>query len=172
MAMHGRPLLREDRASSLRFNVLLNPPDVGRGTSKRFAAEYMLMCNRKRISDHLLLSTSAKDSDSSSFFFMGIGDYDIWEKGAARNPASGRHAHSPRAREVALRPLSQYLPPLSPRITQISPGPLSPELDRLFVLGFAPLGSRIPQHWLSGVLSAICSVTITTTARPPRNLVT
>jgi hypothetical protein len=51
-AMYGRPLLREDKPSNLRFTVL-NPPMFR--NHEDFQAEYPLIHDKKQIADHFSL---------------------------------------------------------------------------------------------------------------------
>ena len=170
VAMYARPLLREDRDSNLQFNVLLNPPQVGSGTDSRFAAEYMLMCNRNHISNHFSLFT--KEKDHSTFSPFGIGNYAIWEKVP--------HAILDRKDMLSRPQLEEWLYAHFLKICLPYPRDIramAPVLSPLNLTAFLRLISHLsdlgyPSHWPSGILSALCSGTITTSARPPRSLVT
>lgn len=53
VAMYGRPLLKDDKPAHLEYNVLLNPPKLK--NREHFRAEYMLMYDDKRVTDHFAL---------------------------------------------------------------------------------------------------------------------
>lgn len=186
--MYGRPLLRDDSPSNLRFTVLLNPPMFE--DHSPFQAEYLLMHDDKRIRDHFSLARKPNKLPSldlagpmrhllsrmpggangpGSFAFE---DYITWNREPERTlprkdllprPALEKwlHAHF----------LKLALP--APR-EKFSDRPVHAPLNLTTFFRLVCLLSQrgYPAHWLSAVLASLCSGEITTTARPPRQIAT
>ncbi|KAK3358423.1 hypothetical protein B0T24DRAFT_129299 [Lasiosphaeria ovina] len=186
-AMYGRPLLREESASNLRLTVLLNPPEFG--SHEHFQAEYMMMHDKKRIADHFSIvrivdphaeQTSPEQDEVLSSMnlsdagrrFMSEG-YIVWEKCPVKKLSRGKDMLPRPALEKWLHALFLKICVPYPREKWTgSPvySPLNLTAWMRLVAHLADLG--YPAHWLSGVVSALCGDTITTTASFPRRLVT
>lgn len=194
-ALYAQPLLRDDKAavSNLQFTVLLNPPEFK--NHEHFQSEYLLLHDMKQIQDHFAMkrlanyhgtreTASSKESmlqsmrlkypDMESMDFVVEG-YIVWGR---CHPV---HKKLRRGSGLLPRPaLEKWLyafflkicvPYIRPKISG-SPVHSPWNLTALLRL-VAHLGDiGYPAHWLSAVLSSICSGSITTTARPPKRLVT
>ncbi|CEJ86325.1 hypothetical protein VHEMI04074 [[Torrubiella] hemipterigena] len=174
----GRPLLKEDKVSSLRFNNLLNPPEFG--NHQTFQSEYLLMHDTKLICQHFLLSRCpGNDSNRNlppmlvamgeSFLFE---DYMIWDSVPRSTlpfqqllPKSGLekwiYAHLLKICLPYPRPMFSGAPVYAPL-----------NLSALIRLISDMLEVGYPAHWLLGIFSSTCAAVITTSARPPTQLVT
>lgn len=173
-AMYGRPLLREDRASNLRFIVLLNPPMFS--SHSHFQAEYLLMHNNKRITDHFSLTRRANDgAPKGPGGFMHVG-YMVWDRAPARK-LTDKNLLPRLALEKWLYAhfLKICLP--YPR-DRFSDRPVHAPLNlTAFLRLVSQLSERgYPSHWLSTVLAALCGdkqeSEILTTARAPHQIAT
>ncbi|KAL8376860.1 hypothetical protein RB595_007812 [Gaeumannomyces hyphopodioides] len=179
VALHGRPLLREDKASNLRYNIMLNPPAFE--THEMFQAEYLLMPDEEQIKANFAIErrpprdvAHVRELTDQGYPVFLAEDYIVWDSVARKSarwpPPLARgalehfmHAHLLKVALPHQRPLESIMPVRAPL-----------NLTALLRLT-AHMGSRdgagYPQHWLSGVLAAWCSGTISTTARAPRQLV-
>lgn len=186
--MYGRPLLREDRPSNLRFTVLLNPPMFS--SHDHFRAEYLLMHDEQRISDHfslvrttdpatagehddehkgaLLAAMGVSDMKDSEADFMTEG-YLVWERRPARKLLRGKDMLPRTKLEKWLYAFFLKICLPYPR-GKYSDRPVYSPLNLTALIRLVSHLAEIgyPAHWLSGVLSALCARNITTTARPPR----
>ncbi|KAL8404449.1 hypothetical protein RB594_009340 [Gaeumannomyces avenae] len=178
VALHGRPLLREDKASNMRYKVLLNL--LMFQTHEMFQAEYLLMPDAQQIKANFAMERRPPRDDTGRLRMMAQGcppfladDYIVWEPVAKRSarwpPPLERgalehfmHAHLLKVALPHPRPAGSPVPVWAPL-----------NLTALLRLA-AHMGSRdgagCPPHWLSGVLAAWCSGTVSTTARAPRQL--
>lgn len=179
VALHGRPLLREDKASNLRYTVLLNPPAFK--THEHFQAEYLLMPDEQQIKANFGLerrpprdAARVSEITNKGFSIFMAEDYIVWDRAATASkrwpppPARGAlerfmHAHLLKVTLPHERPAESGAPVRAP-------------LNATALLQLAAhMGSRsgagYPPHWVSGVLAAWCSGTLSTTARAPRQLV-
>ncbi|OIW25576.1 hypothetical protein CONLIGDRAFT_621388 [Coniochaeta ligniaria NRRL 30616] len=193
-AMYGRPLLREDKPSNLRFMALPNPPRFP--SQDHFLAEYALMYDGKLISDHFRLARPADSGPDKSqgritekaraayTKWYGAGalkftceDYMDWD----RVPAKKLSFDDLLDRES----LEKWLYALFLKICLPYPrdrvihselhAPLNLTLWIRLVAHLSEVGYSA--HWLSQVLFSLCGGLslggdITTTARPPQRAVT
>jgi hypothetical protein len=170
--MYGRPLLREDRPSRLKFNNLLNPPMFE--SHDHFQAEYLLMYKNEQIADHFSMVRRNTDPvdllDKEPFMLEG---YWEWEGLPARKLSHGKGMMSRQALEKWLFGffLKICLPFPREKFTD------RPVYSPLNLTAFLRLVSHLaeigyPAHWLAGILSSIYEGTITTSARPPSDEVT
>lgn len=190
-AMYGRPLLREDSPSNLRFTVLLNPPMFTGDSDSHFQAEYLLMHDDQRISDHFSLkrrdpenifdSLPAPMADLLSMMqpggldgHPGAGGYFTWD---AVVPEKEKLTHG--EDDLLPRPaLEKWLYALFLKIClpypreRFSDRPVMAPLNlTAFLRLLALLSERgYPAHWLSGVVAALCGGEVETTARAPRRV--
>ncbi|KAI9149886.1 hypothetical protein HJFPF1_09632 [Paramyrothecium foliicola] len=181
--LYARPLLREDRASSLQFNNLLNPPMFRDHAD--FQGEYLHLYDDKNIARHFAIERHKNnqrqyDPDGDRFAaLMGFKvtafmreDYMAWRRLSKKAPLPYKHLLSKPVFEKWFYSLLLKIcfpfprPPVSDRpvhaplnITQIFR-----LVDHLAEIGY-------PAHRLSGVLAAACSGVITTTARPPSEII-
>ncbi|KAK1752247.1 tetratricopeptide [Echria macrotheca] len=189
VAMYGRPLLREDRPSNLRFNVLLNCPMFS--THEDFQAEYALMHDAKQLENHFGLSrisasgsngfvnammtrVSATVGAQGSFMFE---DYMLWEQRPMKTLSRGK--------DLLPRPaLEKWIYGHFLKIALPNPRPDESDRPIYSPLNFTALLRLIchlaeigcPAHWLSTILITLCgggpNGNMTTTARPPKMIVT
>ncbi|KAF6800163.1 tetratricopeptide [Colletotrichum musicola] len=154
-------------------------PAYGADTHEHFLSEYVLMHDAAQLKDHFRL-VREKDPHAAavpeSFTrMMGVTpfmteNYFIW----------GRSPGARRASKLMSRPaLEHWLHAHLLKIVLPHRRPLGgdrPVLTPLNLTAFLRLvgmlhGVGYPAHWLSGILASVCSGSITTTARPPRELV-
>ncbi|KAK3989044.1 tetratricopeptide [Cladorrhinum sp. PSN332] len=184
-ALFGRPLLREDKVSNLRFTVLLNPPMFS--DHEHFQSEYFLMYKDERLTDHFALKRRPRNdmNDLSGplaammkMMSGGAGDfmsegYIVWDQVPTQKLLPQKGLLSRQALEKWLYALflKLCLPYPRPRISQ---APVHSPLNLTAFLRLVAHLSSIgyPSHWLSGVLEALCGGKITTTARAPRHVST
>ncbi|KAH8894481.1 hypothetical protein GQ53DRAFT_839555 [Thozetella sp. PMI_491] len=170
----GRPLLKEDRPSSLRFNNLLNPPEFE--GHKAFQSEYLLMYDMQRIRQHFLLTRRpgevTKDdlpamyagTLTNPFVFEG---YMIWDR-EPRSIMSFQQLLSKSDFEkwIYSHLLKICLPYPRPIFSgQPVYAPLN--LTALIYLAIGMFDVGYPAHWLIRIFSCICTGVIVTNARPP-----
>ncbi len=191
MAMYGRPLLRDDRVSNLRYTVLLNPPLFH--SHEHFQAEYVLMPDEKPITDHFSLvripNPTLEKADPASIElmlrrmgapshmkdcadFMSEG-YIVWEARPVRKLTRNKDLMPRPALEKWLHAhfLKICVPyPREPVSDRPTNAPLNITAFIRLVAHLAEIG--YPVHWLSQILCDICTRQITTTAHPPVREVT
>ncbi|EFY95072.2 tetratricopeptide [Metarhizium robertsii ARSEF 23] len=172
----GRPLLKEDQPSSLRFTNLLNPPEFE--NHEAFRSEYLLMYNMERIRQHFLLTQRPGEfteeaspptiSPLHSFVFE---QYTVWDS-VPRSVMPFQKLLSKAGFEkwVYGHLLKICLPHPRPVFSD-SPvyAPLNLTALIHLVVGMFEVG--YPAHWLVRILSCICTGVITTSARPPERRV-
>ncbi|KAI1124439.1 hypothetical protein F5Y10DRAFT_30696 [Nemania abortiva] len=176
--IHGLPILRNDKKSTMTSNVLRNPTRWV--THSDFLTEYLLLTNRATISD--TFSTSlAEDSARVEEVLDG-------KIIAGAGAVMSMHMSWVRTSQ---KPLSW--PKLMPRrklerwlhshfLKICLPAPRTGDFDNLVM---APLNlstlfrlinhlSKVgyPAHWLSSILASLSIGEITTTARAPRSMIT
>ncbi|KFA81574.1 hypothetical protein S40288_11307 [Stachybotrys chartarum IBT 40288] len=179
---HARPLLREDRASSLQFNNLLNPPVWGDHAG--FQSEYLHMYDDNRIAQHFALRRSKNANvpeirGPSPPSFLGIKwtpfmqeDYMTWERCPKMRLGYGKLLSRPAFEKWVYSLLLKFCVPYPRPLTSSAPvhAPLNLTQFLRLLAHLSEVG--YPAHWLSGVLAATCSGTITTTTRPPKDIAT
>ncbi|KAF5128473.1 hypothetical protein E5D57_009413 [Metarhizium anisopliae] len=172
----GRPLLKEDQPSSLRFTNLLNPPEFE--NHEAFRSEYLLMYDMERIRQHFLLTQRPGEfteeaspptiSPLHSFVFE---QYTVWDS-VPRSVMPFQKLLSKAGFEkwVYGHLLKICLPHPRPVFSD-SPvyAPLNLTALIHLVVGMFEVG--YPAHWLVRILSCICTGVITTSARPPERRV-
>ncbi|KAK1759904.1 hypothetical protein QBC47DRAFT_420741 [Echria macrotheca] len=180
VAMYARPLLREKDEANLRFTVLLNPPEFR--NHKDFQSEYLVLHDDNAIKNHFAMAripgyTKGVDNpegyshlDSMDFVTEG---YIVWQRCAFKKLARGKDLLARPALEKWLHAFFLKICVPFPRSTVT----MSPVYTPLNLTAFVRLvahlsGIGYPAHWLSGILSDLCSGTIKTTARAPRAVIT
>lgn len=173
----GRPLLKEDQSSSLRFTNLLNPPEFE--NHEAFRSEYLLMYDMERIRQHFLLTQrpgEVTEADllptiSSLHHPFVFEQYTIWDR-VPRSVMPFQKLLSKAGFEkwVYGHLLKICLPHPRPVFSD-SPvyAPLNLTALIHLVVGMFEVG--YPAHWLVRILSCICTGVITTSARPPERRV-
>ncbi|KAB5585107.1 hypothetical protein GE09DRAFT_15274 [Coniochaeta sp. 2T2.1] len=191
-AMYGRPLLREDTPSQMRFNMCFTTSRFP--SREHYLAEYMLMHNEKRIADHFALERHSQPifadvtpqlmtpevreawrrAVGADVMDFGQESFQIWEKGSARQIAwkdrltrleleKWLHGHF---FKIILPHYRNWVPDLN-----ASEGQQPLNLTAFIRLVCLMSERGYPAHWLSDILRALCGVgpngEITTTARPP-----
>ncbi|KAI8243305.1 Hsp70-Hsp90 organizing protein 1 [Colletotrichum sp. SAR 10_96] len=175
----GGPLLRQDRPSNLRFKNLLNPPMFK--SHDQFLAEYVLMHDAKEVESNFGVTREKNpnppevDEAALQQMFGGnkfaIEDYFIWAKSSTKTTLSKRlMSRSALERCLYLHLLKICLPYPRPKL---SDRPVHAPLNLTTFLRIVGHMHDVgyPAHWLSGVISSVCEGSISTTARPPRELV-
>jgi hypothetical protein len=186
VAMHGRPVLDKPLKSSLKYTVLLNPPLFT--NREHFQAEHLLMYGNSRIADHFFLLQQPKERlprDDDIERLMGplaafgpggfmSENYQTWDAQPVQKLPMQRRLSRPALEKwLYAHFLKICLPHPRPRSSQAPVhAPLNLTAFLRLVAHLAPVG--YPAHWLAGVLTALVHPNgeITTTARPPRKLVT
>ncbi|KAK4226323.1 hypothetical protein QBC38DRAFT_546118 [Podospora fimiseda] len=159
-ALYGRPLLREDKASNLRFNVLLNPPRFS--DHEHFQSEYFMMYKDKQLTDHFALKRRPREDMDE------LSDYELHAAFAAMSKSMSGGAGDFMTEGYIV--WDQLCLPY-PRPTMSQAPVYSPLKLTAFLRLVAHLSSiGYPSHWLSGVLEALCGGEITTTSRAPRQI--
>ncbi|KAI8277373.1 hypothetical protein K4K56_000728 [Colletotrichum sp. SAR 10_98] len=175
----GGPLLRQHRPSNLRFKNLLNPPMFK--SHDQFLAEYVLMHDAKEVESNFGVTREKNpnppevDEAALQQMFGGnkfaIEDYFIWAKSSTKTTLSKRlMSRSALERWLYLHLLKICLPYPRPKL---SDRPVHAPLNLTTFLRIVGHMHDVghPAHWLSGVISSVCEGSISTTARPPRELV-
>lgn len=181
--MYAAPLLRADRPSALRFNCLLNEP-MFEGNHEHYLAEYMLMHDVGRISDHIgvvrrtiglwagehVMPARLREEPWGSFWAppFAAGVYMTWDR------APGAGFTIPPHRRLSQPDLERWLHAHLLKLCLPYPRPpwgSAPVYAPLNLTTFLRLvvhrhGLGYPAQWLSGVLEDVCEGAITTTARP------
>lgn len=190
VAMYGRPLLKDDKPAHLEYNVLLNPPKLK--NREHFRAEYMLMYDDKRVTDHFALrqppGDRREDDDYDDYLapmgqaVMGMEpvekdsfmreNYQIWEQ-VPQTKVPLQRLLSRGALERWL--YAHYLKICLPYTRPAAEG--APIHSLLNLIAFLRLVAHLrnigyPTHWLSTVLANLCEDGVTITARAPRQLST
>ncbi|KAJ3534692.1 hypothetical protein NM208_g7439 [Fusarium decemcellulare] len=169
----GRPLLKEDRPSSLRFNNLLNPPEFE--DHQAFQSEYLLMYDMERIRQHFLLTRRPSEIANADLPPMlgalinpfAFEDYMIWDR-VSRSPASfPQLLPKPELEKWVYGHLLKICLPYPRPIFSGAPvyAPLNLTALIRLIIGMFEIG--YPAHWLHSIISCICTGIITTRARPP-----
>lgn len=173
----GRPLLKEDQPSSLRFTNLLNPPEFE--NHEAFRSEYLLMYDMERIRQHFLLTQRPGEiteedlppTISSLHHPFVFEQYTIWDR-VPRSVMPFQKLLSKAGFEkwVYGHLLKICLPHPRPVFSD-SPvyAPLNLTALIHLVVGMFEVG--YPAHWLVRILSCICTGVKTTSARPPERRV-
>ncbi|KJK85219.1 hypothetical protein H633G_10949, partial [Metarhizium anisopliae BRIP 53284] len=172
----GRPLLKEDQPSSLRFTNLLNPPEFE--NHEAFRSEYLLMYDMERIRQHFLLTQRPGEfteeaspptiSPLHSFVFE---QYTVWDS-VPRSVMPFQKLLSKAGFEkwVYGHLLKICLPHPRPVFSDAPVyAPLNLTALIHLVVGMFEVG--YPAHWLVRILSCTCTGVITTSARPPERRV-
>jgi hypothetical protein len=190
VALYGRPLLKDDKPSRLQYNVLLNPPRFK--TREHFRAEYMLMYDEERVTDHFALrqlpGDRHEDDDYDDYLapmgqaVMGMNSlqsgsfvresYQIWER--VRQTKLPLQRLLPRA-TLDRWLFAHFLKICLPYTRPAAEG--APMHSPLNLTAFLRLVTHLhqigyPPHWLSTILTNLCEDEITTTARAPRQVST
>ncbi|KAK3328948.1 hypothetical protein B0H66DRAFT_585518 [Apodospora peruviana] len=153
-AMYGRPLLRPDRQSNLRLNNL--PP---------------MFESHEHLQSHTSISSLTRASPVSHEHLQSHASISSLTRAS---PVSHEHLQSEYLLTYGKKRIADHfsLPYIAP--AEWSDRPVYSPLNLTALLRFICQLSKVGYHahWLSGVLSALCAGTITTTARPPRQEVT
>ncbi|KAK4444817.1 hypothetical protein QBC34DRAFT_442177 [Podospora aff. communis PSN243] len=196
VALYARPLLRENDTSNLRFTVLLNPPEFR--SHRDYQSEYLALHDDDRIKDHFAMArisgyTQGEDDNpqakaamlqgmrmnagyshlnAESIDFLAEG-YIVWGQHAIKQLSRGK--------DLLPRPaLEKWLHAFFLKICVPFPRPaitMSPVYTPLNLTAFLRLIAHLaslgyPAHWLSSILTDLCSGTIKTTARAPQAVIT
>ena len=171
-ALYCTPLLKggSPYGPNVLFNVQVNPDQLT--SQEKLQAEYLLLPSASLTTNHFGLSCHRRNRQSS---FMPDTDPYIWE---LQQSFSGQLPWDKLLRRNQVEKwLYSFLLKVCLPYPQTSEGlARSPVFSPLNLTSFLRLVTRLaelgyPAHWLSGVVSNICSGTITTTARAPRSLV-
>ncbi|KJZ68139.1 hypothetical protein HIM_12472 [Hirsutella minnesotensis 3608] len=173
----SRPLLKEDRPSSLRFINLLNPPEFE--DHQTFQSEYLLMYDMELIRRHFMVTRRPGEVTKEGlppmlgilkhpFAFEG---YMIWDR-VSRSATSFQQLLPKLEFEIWV--YGHFLKICLPYPRPIFSGqpvyaPLNLTAVIRLVIGMFEIG--YPVHWLLRVFSCICTGVITTCARPPTSRV-
>ena len=179
-AVFARPLLKQHQSpapaaghrSNLRFIVLLN--STAFHSHEQFQSEYMLMPSAEpRISSHFGLRRLPHPVDEPFY----AEPYIVWELVAQPQQKT---PIIPWAKLMNRGQLEKWLYGFFlktclpyPRPKEIGNSPVYSPFNLTIFLRLVARMHEVgyPAHWLSSILSSICSGTITTTARAPRSLV-
>ncbi|KAH8655855.1 hypothetical protein BX600DRAFT_515543 [Xylariales sp. PMI_506] len=167
------PLLREDRASSLTFKNLLNPPMFA--THAHFQSEYLLMDDDRQIADHFGLtrvkSTGTNKPPIPGYTAFMQENYMEWQRAPkpaiALNRRLSRVAFETWMYSHLLKICLPYPRPM------FSGKPIHAPLNLMSFFRLLQDMHEVgyPAHWISAILASTCSGAITTPARAPRTLV-
>ncbi|KJZ69859.1 hypothetical protein HIM_10759 [Hirsutella minnesotensis 3608] len=173
----GRPLLKEDRPSSLRFSNLLNPPEFE--DHQAFQSEYLLMYDMERIRRHFLVTRRPGEVTKEDlpptlgtlrhpFAFEG---YMTWDRVSSSAMSFKELLPKPEFEKWVYGHFLKICLPYPRPIFSGQPvyAPLNLTAVIRLVIGMFEVG--YPAHWLLRIFSCICSGVITTCARPPTNRV-
>lgn len=174
----GRPLLKEDQPSSLRFVNLLNPPEFP--DHETFQSEYLLMYKMQHIRRHFLVTrrpgeltradlpqafkTSLTPFPLMPFAFEG---YMIWDRMPSSTMSHEQLLPKPAFEKWIYAHLLKICLPYPRPVFSGQPVYAPLNLTALIRLAVAMFEVGYPAHWLLRILSCICTGVITTRARPP-----
>ncbi|GAB0146017.1 hypothetical protein EsHS_00006429 [Epichloe bromicola] len=174
----GRPLLKEDQPSSLRFVNLLNPPEFP--DHETFQSEYMLMYDMQHIRRHFLVTRRPSELTSRDlpqrfktsltpftlmpFAFEG---YMIWDRMPNSKMSFEQLLPKPEFEKWIYAHLFKICLPYPRPIHSDQPVNAPLNLAALIRLAIAMFEVGYPAHWLLRILSRICTGVMTTSARPP-----
>ncbi|KAG5930342.1 hypothetical protein E4U42_001857 [Claviceps africana] len=173
----SRPLLEEDKLSSLHFNNLLNPPEFQ--DHNAFQSEYLLMYDMDRIRRHFLLARRPGEVTEEQLppMFRGVispfafESYMVWDRVAQKKMAFQELMPKAEFEKWMYGHLLKICLPFPRPASSGSPVYAPLNLTTIIRLMIAMFEVGYPAHWLLGILSSMCSGVITTSARPPKKRV-
>ncbi|KAI0181821.1 hypothetical protein GGR52DRAFT_584258 [Hypoxylon sp. FL1284] len=171
--LYAGPVLMEGSGTGVTSCVLRNP--LQWRTVDHFNAEYLIMHDREGIRKHFLMKLGERDQPSEMpFKMLDFGDmasYHRWEK--CRDGALPLEQLMPQpslSRWLCSHFLKICLPFPRPKWEMASVyAPHNMTVFLRLLVQMAEVG--YPGHWLSSLLTSLCSGSITTTARAPRRYV-
>ncbi|KAJ6782404.1 hypothetical protein PWT90_10097 [Aphanocladium album] len=175
----ARPLLKEP--GTVRFNNLLNPPEFA--NHETFQSEYLLLSDMDKISRHFSVTRRPGEITADDLKILPpemvkmfnpftYEDYMVWETTPNAIARRGRLLSKPELEKWIYGHLLKICLPYPRSISSGSPVHAPLNLAFLFSFFTRMFETGYPAHWITNILSSVCSGQITTSARPPRQRVT